>query len=150
VCVCACVRACVRACLRGDDVWDTLSREDIVCIDMIMYRSIITFYRENVLNWLFPCNILLLLFCLCYKCRIIIPRITLMFVITSQHGSAWHCYIGLLNSKGKMRFQPLGLEKPKNILEPNLAGMFMSVRSTNSPNVVQISCEMAPPHGSEI
>jgi len=31
-----------------------------------------------------------------------------------------------------------GLEKPMNILEPNLAGMIKSVRSTNSPNLVQI------------
>jgi len=40
--------------------------------------------------------------------------------------------------------------KPMNILEPNLTGMIISVRSTNSPNLVQISCEMAPPHGGEI
>jgi len=37
-----------------------------------------------------------------------------------------------------------------NILEPNLAGMIKSERSTNSPNLVQIGCEMAPTHGGEI
>jgi len=52
--------------------------------------------------------------------------------------------------KGKCFYSPLGLEKPMNILEPNLAGVITLVRSTNSPNLVQIGCEMAPPHGGEI
>jgi len=47
--------------------------------------------------------------------------------------------------KGKCVFRPLGLEKPINILEPNLTGVITSVRYTNSPHVVQIGCEMAPP-----
>jgi len=33
-----------------------------------------------------------------------------------------------------MRFPPLGLEKPMNILEPILASVLTSARSTNSPN----------------
>jgi len=37
-----------------------------------------------------------------------------------------------------------------NILKPNLARMITSVRSTNSPNLVQIGCEMKLPHGGEI
>jgi len=60
-------------------------------------------------------------------------------LITSQRGHEWHCYIGRLISKGKMRFPPLGLEKTMNILQSNL-----------QPNLVQIGCEMAPPHGGEV
>jgi len=52
--------------------------------------------------------------------------------------------------KGKCFFQPLGLEKPMNILKPNLAGVIMSVRSTNSPHLVKVGCEMAPARGGEI
>jgi len=37
-----------------------------------------------------------------------------------------------------------------HILEPNMAGVITSVRSIHSPNLVQISCEMASPHGDEI
>jgi len=37
-----------------------------------------------------------------------------------------------------------------NILEPNLEGVITSVRSTNSQNLVQIGCEMAPPNGGDI
>jgi len=66
--------------------------------------------------------------------------------ITIQRGSAWHCYIGRLLSKGKMLFSI----SPMNILEPNFADVNTSVRSTNSPDMVQIGCEMAPPRGGEI
>jgi len=62
-----------------------------------------------------------------------------------SQGSAWHCYIGRRLSKGNCIFWPLGLEKPMIIFEPNLAGVTTSVRSTNSLNLVQIGCEMAPP-----
>jgi len=41
-------------------------------------------------------------------------------------------------------------EKPRNILKPNLAGVTISVRYTNSANLVQISCEMAAPRGGEM
>jgi len=70
-------------------------------------------------------------------------------IITSSRASAvaHGTVIGRLLS---CVFQPLGLEKPSNIMEPNLAGVITSVRSTNSPNFVQIGCEMAPPHGIEI
>jgi len=70
--------------------------------------------------------------------------------ITSQRGSAWHCLIGRFLSEGKTRFSTYRLKKQMNILETNLAGVIMSVKSTNSPNLVQIGCEMAPPHGGEI
>jgi len=50
--------------------------------------------------------------------------------------------IGRLLSKGKMFFPSLGLEKQISILKP---GVITSVRSTNSPNLVHIGCEMAPP-----
>jgi len=48
-----------------------------------------------------------------------------------------------------MHYPPLGLEKPMNILEPNLAGVINSVRSTNSPNFVLSGCEMAPTRGGD-
>jgi len=53
-------------------------------------------------------------------------------------------------SREKGVFRPLDLEKPMNILEPNFAGVMTSVRSTKSPNLVQIGCEMSPPHDGEI
>jgi len=71
-------------------------------------------------------------------------------LVKSQRGSAWHCYIDRLLSKGKMRFSTPRPGKPMNILQPNWAGVITSVRSTYSPNLVQIGCEMAPPHGGEI
>jgi len=37
-----------------------------------------------------------------------------------------------------------------NILEPHMAGVITSVRSTNSPNLVQIGFEMALPRGGKI
>jgi len=43
-----------------------------------------------------------------------------------------------------------GLEKPMNGLQPNLAELITSLRSTNSPNWVQIGGEMAPPRGGEL
>jgi len=52
--------------------------------------------------------------------------------------------------KGRCFFPPLGLEKPMNILELNLSDVIMSVRSTNSHNLVQIGCKIAPPHDGEI
>jgi len=55
-----------------------------------------------------------------------------------------------LLSKGKTLFPPLGLEKQMNILQLNLAVVITSARSTNSPNLVQVSYEMAPPRGGEI
>jgi len=66
-------------------------------------------------------------------------------LITSQRGSTWHCYIDRLISKGKMRFSTSQPGKPMNILEQNLASVIMSVRSKNSPNLVQIGGEMVPP-----
>jgi len=37
------------------------------------------------------------------------------------------------------------MENKMNILEPNLADVIISVRSTNLPNLVQIGREMVPP-----
>jgi len=37
-----------------------------------------------------------------------------------------------------------------NILEPNMASVTTSVSSTNSPNLVQIGCEIAPKRGGEM
>jgi len=36
-----------------------------------------------------------------------------------------------------------------HIFKPNLAGVITSVRSTNSPNLLQMGCEMALPRGGE-
>jgi len=55
------------------------------------------------------------------------------------HGTV--IYIGRLISKGKMRY---------STYRPGKTGVIMSVRSTNSPNLAQIGCKMAPPHGGEI
>jgi len=52
--------------------------------------------------------------------------------------------------KGTMHFSPLSLEKPMNTLELNLTGVITSIRSINSPNLVQISREVAPSRGGEI
>jgi len=49
-----------------------------------------------------------------------------------------------------MLFSTSGLEKPMNILEPNLASVTTLVKSKNSPNLVQIGCETAPPGAGEI
>jgi len=77
-------------------------------------------------------------------------RLNSWLSITSQRGSAWHCYISHLISEGKCIFWPLGLKKPMNIFKTNLTAAFKSVRSTNLPNLVQIGCEMAHPHGGKI
>jgi len=68
----------------------------------------------------------------------------------SQRDSAWHYFIGRLLSEGKMLFSTSRPEKPIIILEPNLSSEITSVRSTNSQNLVQIICEMAPSRGGEI
>jgi len=73
-----------------------------------------------------------------------------LYTTTKKTSAVAHGYIGRLISNGKCVFQPLSLEKAMNILEPNLPGVIKSVRSTKSPNLVQIGCEMAPPHGGEI
>jgi len=54
--------------------------------------------------------------------------------------------IGLLLSTWKMLFAIFRPGKTMNILE----GLVNSMRSTNSPNLVQIGCEMVPPRGVEI
>jgi len=52
-------------------------------------------------------------------------------VITSQRGSAWHCYKVRLISKWKMRFWIFRAGKTNEYLEPNLADVITSKRSTN-------------------
>jgi len=70
-------------------------------------------------------------------------------LVTGQGGNAWHCYIGRLISEGKMRFMTSRPGNTNAYLESNITGVITTVRSANSPNLVQIACEMAPPHGGE-
>jgi len=70
--------------------------------------------------------------------------------MTVQRGSAWHGYIGRLLFKEQMRFSTSRPGKTNEFLELNLADVIKSIRTTNSPNQVQIGCELAPPHGGEI
>ena len=71
--------------------------------------------------------------------------------ITSQRGSAWQCYIGRWLSKGKHAFFHLSAWKNQwKILKPILAQVITLVRPTNTPNLVQIGSQGAPPHSGEI
>jgi len=65
-----------------------------------------------------------------------------VLLLTQASAVVLHFCISRLLSKGKCFFPPLGLEKPMNILEPNLADSTTSVRSTKSPNLVQIGCDV--------
>ena len=47
-------------------------------------------------------------------------------------------------------FPPVGLEKPIEILKPILAQVITLVRPTNTPNLVEIGSQGAPPHSGEI
>ena len=47
-------------------------------------------------------------------------------------------------------FPPVGLEKPLEILKPFLAQVITLVRLTNTPNLVEIGSQGAPPHSGEI
>jgi len=59
-------------------------------------------------------------------------------LITSQHSSAWHCYIGRWLSKGKMLFSTSRhiYGKTNDILELSLASVITVVQSTMSQHLV--------------
>jgi len=68
-----------------------------------------------------------------WSCRIVTLH-------TAVDSSSWTVILADCFLKGKCFSPSLGLEKP----------MHTSVRSTSSPNLVQIGCETAPPRGGEI
>jgi len=70
--------------------------------------------------------------------------------ITSQRGSAWHCYIGPLFSIGKMRFSTSRPGKTNEYFVTKLGRCDYVGKIYNSPNSMKIGCEMAPPRGGEI
>ena len=47
-------------------------------------------------------------------------------------------------------FPPVGLEEPLNILKPFLAQVNTLMRTTNTPNLVGIGSQGAPPHSGEL
>jgi len=69
--------------------------------------------------------------------------------ITSQRGSAWHCYEGHLLSIGKMRFSTSRPGKTNEYFVTK-RGRRDNVGKIYKRNLVQIGCEMAPLRGGEI
>ena len=71
------------------------------------------------------------------------------FLVTSQRGSAWQCYVGRWPRETCV-FPPVGLENPMEILKPILKQVVTLVRPTNTPNLVENGSQGAPPHRGEI
>ena len=100
------------------------------------------------LVWLF---LLLSSSCLALLSFCSFPFVWLLFLLTSSQASAVaHGNRPLAFYRVTGVFQPVSLEKPMEILEPFLVYVITLKRPADTPNLVNIGSQGAPPHSGEM